>query len=280
MKKIVVTGAKGGTGPSIVSVLKEYGFDVIGVDIHPWTEEDGLGYVQLDLRDAAGVNDVFARADGVIHFGSPPGDAWLSATEAFHQVASAGFNVFQAACNLGIKRIAWASSIEAYGNFKDHPQLPATEQSPIAPPGIYGSAKMLLERLAADYCRWHDMSIAGFRLSRIIYDNEVGRAKMRWLVEDEGRGGDCLWSYIDARDVGRACLAWLESDHRGSEVFNLAARNVHQERASIELLQAYGYAHLDQLQLNSTDQTLFATDKIRALLGWREEYDWRDILAS
>ena len=109
MKRIVVTGAKGGTGPSLIAVLREYGYEVVGVDLHPWTEEDCLDYVQLDLRDAAGVNDVFANADGVVQFGSPPGDAWLSATEAFHQIASAGFNVFQAANNVGVKRIAWAS---------------------------------------------------------------------------------------------------------------------------------------------------------------------------
>ena len=30
-----------------------------------------------------------------------------------------------------------------------------------------------LEQLAEHYCRWYGMSIAGFRLSRIIYDNEV-----------------------------------------------------------------------------------------------------------
>ena len=92
----------------------------------------------------------------------------------------------------------------------------------------------------------------------------------------------CVWPGCPLRcaQCVHSVRVTVLGDHSGSEVFNLAARNVHQERASIELLQAYGYAHLDQLQLNSTDQTLFATDKIRALLGWREEYDWRDILAS
>ena len=63
---------------------------------YTWTDADGLGCVYLDLRDAAGVNDIFTGTDAVVHFGSPPADAWLSATEAYHQVASAGFNVFQA----------------------------------------------------------------------------------------------------------------------------------------------------------------------------------------
>ena len=280
MKKIVVTGAKGGTGPSIVGVLQERGYEVVRLDLHPWTEADGLGYVRLDLRNADGVNDVLAGADGVIHFGSPPGDAWFSTTEAFHQVATAGFNVFQAAKNVGIKRIAWASSIEVYGDFKSHPSLPVTEESPLAPPGIYGCSKILLERLAEDYCRWHGMSIAGFRLSRIIYDNDNGRAKLKRFVEGEEMGYDCLWSYVDARDVGAACLAWLEADHQGAEVFNLAAANVHQEVGAADLLKRHGYEGFAVPALDAPDRTLFSTAKIRAMLGWEERYDWRDIISS
>ena len=280
MKRIVVTGAKGGAGKSLVGVLQERGYDVVGIDLHAWTAEDSLGYVQLDLRNAEGVNDVFAGADGVIHFGSPPADVWFSTTEAFHMVAVAGFNVFQAAKNVGIERIAWASSIEVYGDFTSHPSLPVTEESPLAPPGIYGCSKILLERLAEDYCRWHGMCIAGFRLSRIIYDSDSGRAKLKSLVEDEGMGKDCLWSYIDARDVGAACIAWLEADHQGAEVFNLAAKNVHQEVGMADLLKRHGYEGFSVPALDALDDTLFSTAKIRAMLGWKEQYDWREILLS
>ncbi|MDP6698731.1 MAG: NAD(P)-dependent oxidoreductase [Candidatus Latescibacteria bacterium] len=278
MRKIVVTGAKGGTGPSLAAILAERGYEVLRTDVHPWTDADGLGYVQLDLRDAAGVNDIFAGADAVVHFGSPPADAWLSTTEAYHQVASAGFNVFQAATNTGVKRIAWASSIEVYGDIREHPALPVSEDSPLAPPGIYGAAKLLLERLARDYARWHGLASAGFRLSRIIYDNETGRAKLRSLVADEAFGFDCLWSYIDARDVGAACLAWLESDLPGAEVFNLAAVDVHQKIATADLLAAHGYGHLPSPSLADARQTPFSTAKIRAMLNWRESHNWREII--
>ena len=278
MKRIVVTGAKGGTGTGIVSVLQDCGYDVVSVDLHDRSIEGDPNYVQLDLRNAAGVNDVFSGADGVIHFGSPPQDGSFSTTEAFHHLAVAGFNVFQAAKNVGIKRIAWASSIEVYGDLFQHASLPVTEESSLAPPGIYGCSKILLERLAEDYCRWHGMSIAGFRLSRIMYDNDFGRAKLKRFVEDEALGNDCLWSYIDARDVGTACLAWLESDLQGAEVFNMAAKNVHQDVPVTELLKKHGYANFDVPPIDDPQQTLFSTRKFRTMTGWDEEIDWQDIL--
>ena len=85
MGKIVVTGAKGGTGASIVDVLPERGYDVLSTDLLPSVEEN---YKQFDLRDAAGMSHVFEGADGVIHFGSPPGDTQFSTTEAFHKLQS------------------------------------------------------------------------------------------------------------------------------------------------------------------------------------------------
>ena len=45
MKKIVVTGAKGSTGFSLVTSLAERGYEVICTDLHPWTDADGLGCV-------------------------------------------------------------------------------------------------------------------------------------------------------------------------------------------------------------------------------------------
>ena len=214
---MVVTGASGGTGQSIVRGFRDAGYAVQEIDI----EDRGVtvgDYKQLDLRDGDGLNDAFAGACGVIHFGSHPGDGHLSTSAAWDNFMTAGFNVFQAARNCGIKRVAWASSIEVYGDITLHPSLPVTEDSPLAPPGIYGASKQLLEQLAEHYCRWYGMSIAGFRLSRIIYDNEAGRAKLKQVVEDDGWGSDCLWAYVDARDVASACLAWIESSVEGSHV--------------------------------------------------------------
>lgn len=280
MPRIVVTGAAGGTGASIVTGLHDCGCDVVPTDLRPWTPESPPGYVQLDLRDAAGVNDLLAGADGLVHFGSPPADSMYSTTEAFHHVAVAGFNLFQAAANTGVTRVAWASSIEVYGNLTRHPSLPVTEQSPLSPPGIYGSSKLLLERLAIDFSTWHNIAFAGFRLARIIYDNPNGRTKLHRLAADPAMGADCLWAYVDARDVATACLAWLESERPGAEVFNLAAANIHLEADTPVLLQEHGYGHLAAPQLETADSTPFSTSRVREMLGWNERYDWRESLQT
>lgn len=279
MSRIIVTGAKGGTGRSIVEVLRGAGHTVIGIDLLPWDGREA-DYVQLDLRNAAGLNDVFAGADGVVHFGSPPGDTLLSTTEAFHMLTVAGFNVFQAARNVGIRRVAWASSIEVYGNLAAHRVLPITESGPLSAPSIYGASKVLLENLARDFWRWSNMSIAGFRLTRIIYDTPEGKDKLKRFANTQSLGADCLWSYIDARDVATACQAWIESDVEGAEVFNLGADNVHVEVPTRQLLEAHGYDHLQCPAEWGEHQTLFSSEKIRTMLRWQTRFDWKQILGQ
>lgn len=278
MPRVVITGAAGGTGLSLVAHFRAAGYQVVAVDIRSVPEALGPA-VQLDLCHAAGVNDVIAGADAVVHFGSPPAISHLAATEAFHQVGVAGFNVFQAARNAGVRRLVWASSIEVYGDLTAHPSLPVTESSPLAPPSLYGACKVMLENLAADYYRWYGICSAGFRLTRIIYDNPQGRAKLRGLVARPGAGADCLWSYVDARDVASACQAWLESEHPGAEVFNVAATDVHQPIPAAQLLAGSDY-RATWTPPGDPCATPFCTGRIRARLGWCPRYHWRQLLAE
>ena len=129
MKRIVVTGAKGGTGTGICQVLRDADYAVTAIDrVSPG--DGDTDYIQLDLGDAAGVNDAFAGADGVVHFGSVPGTDRMSTTAGFHNVAVAGFNVFQAARNVGIRRVVWASSVETYGGLPRTPESPGHGRQP------------------------------------------------------------------------------------------------------------------------------------------------------
>lgn len=275
MKRIVVTGAKGGTGPSIVKILQQAGYDVLGLDIKPAGPTE-TGYVQHDVLDSAGLHDLFAGADGVVHFGSYPTTAWSSWTATFHNVAVGGFNVFQACANLGIKRIAWASSMEVYGYPLKLPHLPLTEEYPLMPSDIYGAAKVALESLAADYCRWYNMSIAGFRLGRIVYEGAFDWRLKRHTESDES-AADVLWCYIDARDVATACQAWLESDVQGFVPFNVAAEDVCVETPTRQLFEKF-YPHVMDLRASfDGHQCPYDSSALQKAVGWKPQYNWRTI---
>lgn len=277
MKRIVVTGAKGGAGRSIVSVLHSAGYQTLGIDLRP-VERDDSNYVQANLCTDRGLHDLLAGADGVVHFGSLPTDCETSATEAFHNLMLGGFHVFQACANLGIKRVVHASSITVYGQFLDRHDLtiPVSENLPPLPASIYGACKVALEQLASDMCRWHGLSIAAFRLSRIVYEGCFDWRLKRYTENPEA-ASDNFWTYVDARDVAHACLRWLESDVQGFHAFNVAADDVCVPQPVEELLRNY-YPHVQKIQEKLVgSQSPFSCAKLKSKLQWQPQFTWRDL---
>jgi nucleoside-diphosphate-sugar epimerase len=226
-----------------------------------------------------GLHDLLAGAWGVVHFGSLPTDAMTSRSEAFHNIMQGGFNVLQACVNLGIRRVAHASSIMVYGDFRKHRRLPVDENSPFAPDGVYASSKALLETLAADMCRWHDLSVAAFRLGRIVYEGSVDQ-RLRPYTQKREAASDVLWTYVDARDVASACVLWLESNIRGFRPFNIAADDVCIDAPTRELVHTFLPEVLDVRSSFDGQQCPYSSQSLKATLGWKAEYGWRSLCAS
>ena len=275
MKRIVVTGAKGGTGVSIVNTLRHFGYEVIGVDLKPagfWEQH----YHVIDLQDGASVHDVFSGADGIVHFGSFPGDSQTSWECAYRNLALGGFHVLQAAANLRIKRVVLASSPEIYGLPGSLAYLPIDEDHPQAPPSIYGAAKQNLESLAKHYARWHDMTIVSLRPLRIVYEGSYEWRFRHFTVAGEAAAPD-LWGYVDARDVATACKAALEADLRGHEAFVIAASDVCTDTPTVELLQRF-YPSITDIRTEVSGRTgLYSIAKAKILLGWEPKFQWKEM---
>lgn len=278
MKKVVVTGAKGGTGISIVRVLREAGFQVLGIDLKPceFWEKD---YQQLDLEDGAGFHDASAGADAIVHFGSLPNDSWVPWEATYRNLALGGYHVLQAAANLKIPRVVLASSPMIYGKYHRVPYLPIDEATPASPDGIYGAVKQNLETLAAHYARWHGIAIAALRPQRIVYEASY-EWRFRNYTANDISAADALWSYIDARDVATACLAWLQSDRTGFEIFNLAADDVCVTTPTRKLLAEH-YPQVTDLRggLSGRD-SLVSCSKIKKILNWKPVHTWQMMAAE
>ena len=274
--RVVITGAKGGTGVSIVKEFRSAGYQVLGVDLKPpeWAEED---YRIIDLTDGAAVHDAFAGADAVVHFGSYPGDTYHAWDEVYRNIVIGGFHVFQACANLGIQRIAYASSPTVYGSPDVPPYLPADENWPLAPSSIYGAAKQNLETLARNYCRWNqDMAIAALRTCRIVYEQSFNW-RFRHHTEDPRSAASALWSYSDARDVATACRAWIESDLTGFEAFDVAAEDVCMDIPTAELVEKQLPHDVEIRESPVGHRALISCRKLRSMLGWEPRYTWRDM---
>ena len=280
-KKVVVTGAKGGTGVSIVRVLREAGYQVLGVDLKPcaFWEQD---YRQLDLEDGAGVHDAFAGADAVVHFGSLPTDSWTAWETAYRNLALGGYHVLQAASpakSAAIPRVVIASSPTIYGAYRRVPYLPIDEDTPPLPDSIYGAAKQTLETLASNYARWRGMAVAALRTQRIVYEGSY-EWRFRRFTADDAAAVENLWAYVDARDVATASLAWLESDRTGFEAFNVAADDVCVRTPTRQLLAAH-YRHITDLRGELTGRSgLVSCAKLKQMLGWKPAHDWQAMEAE
>jgi nucleoside-diphosphate-sugar epimerase len=275
MNKVVVTGAKGGTGVSIVNAFRAAGYQVLGVDLKPceFAETD---YRQLDLEDGAGVHDAFAGADAVVHFGSFPTDSWTTWETAYRNLALGGYHVLQAAANLRIPRVVLAGSPMVYGDYAMVPYLPIDEATPQVPEGIYGAVKQNLEALAGHYVRWHGLAIASLRPQRIVYERSY-EWRFRKYTLDDAAAADALWAYVDARDVASACLAWVQSDRTGFEAFNVAADDVCVTTPTHDLLRKF-YPHVTDLRADLPDRTsLVSCAKLKQMLGWRPRHQWQEM---
>lgn len=278
MKKVVITGAKGGTGVSIVKLFRQAGYRAFGVDLKPcaFAERD---YVQLDLENGAGVHDALAGAYAVVHFGSLPNDTWTTWEAAYRNLSLGGFNVLQACANLGVRRIILAGSPMVYAPYAEHSYLPVDENSPQGPTSIYGAVKQNLEALAQNYSRWHGLAICSLRPQRIVYEGSY-EWRFRKYTLDDLAAADNLWAYVDARDVAAACLAWVESDLAGFEAFNVAADDVCVSTPTRDLLRQY-YPQLADVRGDLFDRSgLINCQKIKTLLGWRPSHSWQEMAAE
>jgi nucleoside-diphosphate-sugar epimerase len=168
-----------------------------------------------------------------------------------------------------------ASSPTIYAPYAMHDYLPIDEDSKQGPLSIYGAAKQNLESLARNYARWQGMAIAALRTQRIVYEGSYEWRLHQYTVDDSA-AVENLWAYIDARDVATACLAWVDADHQGFEVFNVAADDVCVDTPTRDLLDK----HYPAMPLRGEVDGrlgLINCRKIKRMLGWQPQHTWQTI---
>jgi nucleoside-diphosphate-sugar epimerase len=216
--------------------------------------------------------------DAVVHFAAIPRILITTDNEVFRINVMSTYNVLDAASKLGIKKVIVASSETTYGIVFAHrdrnPEyFPLDEEYPVDPMDSYAMSKVINEVTAKAFHARTNADIYCFRIGNVI--DPVDYQRFPTYFKDPRQRKRIAWSYIDGRDLAVACRLGIEKDGLGFEVMNVAADDVSSNLPTAELLKRFFPQVPVRKQLGEFE-TLLSNEKLKRLLGWKQQYRWRD----
>jgi nucleoside-diphosphate-sugar epimerase len=194
-----VTGGSGKAGKWVIADLLQHGYEVVNVDLRP---SDQIHTYQADLCDLGQTFGMLEGKDAVVHLAAIPWPGEHAPEVVFRNNIMSAFNVLQAACVLGVKKVVLAGSESALGfSFKFRPfsplYLPIDEAHPLLAQDAYGLSKIAIEELGQGFVRRNPaMSVITLRLSYVLTpDDYAGELRSAWA--EPGRNEFNLWAYVE-----------------------------------------------------------------------------------
>jgi nucleoside-diphosphate-sugar epimerase len=272
----VVTGGSGHAGRHVVEYLVANGCRVLNVDTTR-PERDISPYRLADLEDLGQVYGCLANSEAVIHLAAIPRPVFHTGDAVFRTNVMTMFNVLEAAANLGIRRVVYASSISVLGfpffyRAFSPSYVPIDEDHPKLPQDPYALSKYLGEEMAAAFVRRSGMTVVSLRLAW-IHTPESFKQQLIPLWDDPAGGASNLWSYVDARDAAQACWLALEGNLSGHEAFFISAPNSFMKTPTAELVRRF-YPETDIRSGLNDRQSMLSTAKAARLLRYRAQHTW------
>jgi nucleoside-diphosphate-sugar epimerase len=276
--KVVITGASGKAGRTVVRDLLDHGHDVLAVDLLAPAESPAPALI-ADLTDFGQTVECLAGADAVVHLAAIPASRIHTEQATFRTNTLSTYNVFEASRLLGLSRVVWASSETILGLPFEREQpayAPIDEEHPPYPESSYALSKLLSEELGRQLNRWTGTPWVALRLSNIMEPDDYAHFPAFWNDARLRRWN--LWGYIDARDVAQCCRLALDADV-SADHFIVAAADTVMNRPSRELM-AEVYPSVPYRATAGEYDTLLSIDKARRLLSYEPHHSWRDHVAG
>ena len=188
------------------------------------------------------------------------------------------YNVIEAACKLGVRKIIIASSETTYevcfgqGDL-DYTSFPLDEDTDVNPMDTYAISKLTGERVARGFARRFDADIYALRIGNVIEPHEYERDFPKYINEPQVRKRNA-WSYIDARDLGQICDLCVKKDGLGFQVFNATNDTITATFPTRQFLEQYCPNTPITREMGEWEAPL-SNRKIREVLGFKEEHNWR-----
>jgi UDP-glucose 4-epimerase len=299
LRRVVVTGAAGFIGSTLVDRLLAAGTDVIGYDnfstgLHRFIEaakrHPGFTLVEGDLLEPERLTEAMRGADAVFHLAANA-DVRFGLDHPrkdLEQNTIATFNVLEAMRLAGVRRIAFSSTGSIYGEARTVP-TPEDAAFPIQT-SLYGASKLACEGLIESYCEGFGMQAWIFRFVSILGERythghvfdflvKLGKDPNRLEVLGNGRQRK---SYLYVQDCLDGIFHALAFAGDKVNVFNLGTDECCEVNDSIGwitgalgLAPALHYTGSDRGWVGDNPFIFLDTARIRAL-GWRPTLSIRE----
>jgi len=295
-KRIVFTGGSGKAGRHVLPYLADRGHTILNVDLTP-SEHPGIPTLYADIADSGQMFNALsmhfgfdgyetgkgpAPVDAVVHFAAVPRVLIKPDNETFRINTMGTYNVIEAAAKLGIRKIIVASSETTYGvcfaeGDKDFHSFPLEEDYDIDAMDSYGLSKELNEKMSRAFAMRYGIDIYALRIGNVIEPHEYDR--FPGFIADPMSRKRNAWTYIDARDLGQIVDLCLKKDGLGFQVFNAVNDTITADMPTKAFLAKYCPNVPVTREMGEFEGPL-SNRKIKEVLGFKEEHDWRKYVPS
>jgi nucleoside-diphosphate-sugar epimerase len=178
--KILVTGGLGVVGKPVVRRLVQSGHQVRVVDRQAGDCVEGVECIPCEVTDYTAVREQVRGMQAIVHLAAIPAPMMASGEEIFRINCAGTYNVYEAAAQEGIRRIATASSINWLGfyygvRYSSIRYFPVDEEHPNFTTDAYSFSKQVTEDIAAYYWRREGLSSTCLRMPGVV------EVKEEWL---------------------------------------------------------------------------------------------------
>jgi UDP-glucose 4-epimerase len=306
---ILVVGGAGYIGAHAVLALQAAGYEILVIDNlvygHRDLVEDVINAKLMvgDIGDRAFLDDIFATypITAVMHFAAYAyvGESVAEPAKYYRNNVANTLTLLEAMVAAEVKQIIFSSSCTTYGI----PELvPIPEDHPQKPINPYGTSKLMVEQMLADFNLAYGLDYVCFRYFNAAGADPQGRIGedhtpethlipltlqtalgKREAIEIFGTDyptpdGTCIRDFIHVSDIANAHLLGLQYLGRGgkSTVFNLGNGNgfsVKQVIATATEVTGKPIKVIESSRRPGDPPILVGSgEKARQMLGWKPQY--------
>ncbi|MGF1448673.1 MAG: NAD-dependent epimerase/dehydratase family protein [Opitutales bacterium] len=289
---ILITGASGHLGTGLCKHLAEHTDHTLRANDVSVRQDHPLPVQVISLLDREACYRLCEGIDVVVHFANH-NNAWKGTPQyVYGENVTMNMNLLQAAAEMGVKRVVFASSIQVIAGRRtlasEEPSilqyLPIDGDTPRQPGNPYALSKAMTEHMLAYFHVNHGIDSIALRLPttqdrfyRVLRDG-MGNGQSYLEAFPQNVDIDEALTMLDRRDANDLFRRCIETDLPGARIYQPASPQPLYSKLSIpELIQRY-FPNVPLKQPLEAMTALCDTSQITADLGWthRPEVDWYD----